>query len=407
MLRWPEPMGTQVTCINAAVRDGALRCLSVAAALALSATLVACGEPRGPGTLPPFLCVTCQGDGDCGGNGNRCLDLADGTTACGTDCAAHACPAGFSCAAVAGGGRNCIPASGTCPLVSACAGGCAPGERCNEATRSCEAVTDAGAPDSARPHLLPWPTRDGEELDLGDLGALRFVATGDVRPAEANDPYPFATLQRTMQLMDQAQPRFGIFLGDYIYVYPDDYALATQQFGYFLDARAAFAPELYYLIGNHEASGANLEAYRALMCSSHYYALRGRTTKGSLKIVVLADNRWEANYQKPWAESMLAQATDYTIVAHHYPHTSPEEPTDGDLPAVLARHHVTLELAGHHHLYDRDGALITVGIAGGPLAPGQAYTGFVLVELQGDGRLKGTAVRADTGNAADVFYLAP
>jgi len=78
--------------------------------------LVAAGcDGSSPTALPPYLCQPCAIDADCGPAGNRCLDVGAGVVACGVDCSASACPAGFLCAGVTGGGRNCIPRDGVCP----------------------------------------------------------------------------------------------------------------------------------------------------------------------------------------------------------------------------------------------------------------------------------------------------
>jgi cardiolipin synthase A/B len=89
---------------------GHLACLVV---LLLVATGCGVESPR-DGALPPGLCASCAGDADCGGAGNRCLELGSGP-ACGVDCSSAACPADFLCADVTGGGRNCVPLTMQCP----------------------------------------------------------------------------------------------------------------------------------------------------------------------------------------------------------------------------------------------------------------------------------------------------
>jgi phosphatidylserine/phosphatidylglycerophosphate/cardiolipin synthase-like enzyme len=105
----------------------------------------ACGG--GSTSLPPFLCLQCGGDAECGGGANRCLDLGSGP-ACGVDCSSSSCPGGFVCAAITGGGRNCIPSSGTCPTVTPCNGGCQAGWWCDQATDTCVPLTDGGQVDT-------------------------------------------------------------------------------------------------------------------------------------------------------------------------------------------------------------------------------------------------------------------
>jgi len=380
-------------------------CARMIVVAATSGLLLACSS-GGPSTLPPYLCQACASDADCGGAGNRCLDLAGGVAACGTDCTAAACPAGFLCAEVAGGGRNCIPQSGQCAGLSACPGGCAAGERCDYTTGSCLAAADAGV-DAAPPHVGPWPSVDGDELDLGTVDRFSFTAVGDCQPAVANGTYPVGVITRIMQQMNARAPTFGVFLGDSMDVYPDNYEIAVAELVQFLDARRSFAPEMYYVLGNHEKYGENLEAYRAVMTPVFYYSLRAQTPQGSVKLIVLADTRWEPSYQKPWAVAQLGRATTYTFVAHHYPSTSPDDQTNGDEPATLARYPITLELAGHHHRYDVNGRVVTVGIGGAPLAAADQHYGYVNVELRADGQVVGTAYREDTGGVMDTFTLSP
>jgi predicted phosphodiesterase len=381
-----------------------------AARVALVLVVLAGASGCGTSTtsLPAFLCKACSSDADCGNPANRCLDLSGGGVACGTDCSASSCPAGYLCASVTGGGRNCIPSSGQCPTAGPCNGGCANGWSCDQANNVCVPPGDAGAPPDGPPaHVGPWPQQDGDVLDLGDLGMLRFTVAGDTRPTDPGGAYPIATITHIMQLMDEKQPSFGVFLGDYIYVSPANYTQAAQQMSWFLGARANFRPELYYVLGNHEAYNGNADAYHALMTNANYYALFGQTAKGSVKLIVLADTRWEPNYQKPFVLAQLAKPTTYTFVVHHYPTYASSDPSDGDIKATLAGQPITLELAGHYHLYEQRNRVITVGNGGAPLADSSDFFGFLVVELQADGSVTGTAIREDTGLPVDTFTVSP
>ena len=126
-------------------------------ALALLAGLAGCGGSKSG--LPPFLCLACGTDADCGGGGNRCLDLGSGA-ACGVDCSASSCPSGFVCAGITGGGSNCVPSSGSCPAVQPCNGGCKAGYTCDQASDTCVAIPDGGPPqqDSAPAQLDASPS---------------------------------------------------------------------------------------------------------------------------------------------------------------------------------------------------------------------------------------------------------
>jgi hypothetical protein len=88
------------------------------------------------------LCQPCQGDGDCGAPGDRCLALDAGAGFCGRDCAADnlhgfpagACPAGYGCEDRGADGRQCVPESGSCTCRRADDG----------ATRGCLVRNDHG-----------------------------------------------------------------------------------------------------------------------------------------------------------------------------------------------------------------------------------------------------------------------
>jgi hypothetical protein len=388
----------------------AARFAVVLLALVIGSTAPGCGGNTPATPLPEFLCKPCSSDADCGGSANRCLDQPGGGVACGTDCSSVSCPAGYLCASVAGGGRNCIPGGGLCPALGPCNGGCADGWRCDEASNSCLPPGDAGVtPDGPPAHVGPWPQQDGDVVDLGDVGMLRFTVAGDVRPADPGGAYPTTIITKIMQQMDAKQPAFGVFLGDYIFVSPSNTVQANQQFGYFLGARRSFGPEMYYVLGNHEAYNENLDAFHRLLTTANYYALVGQTAKGSMKIIVIADNRWEPNYQKKFVQAQLAKPTTYTFVVHHYPSyaSASWEPSNGDVRATLANQNITLELAGHYHLYDQRNRVVTVGNGGAPLASSSDFYGFLLVELQANGSVLGTAIRQDTGLPVDSFTVTP
>ncbi|MCC6625702.1 MAG: hypothetical protein IT385_30990 [Deltaproteobacteria bacterium] len=67
------------------------------------------------------LCSPCNDDGDCYGDGSRCLGVSatDPRTFCARDCSGEgettsACPAGYACEAVAGGRAQCLPLTDSC-----------------------------------------------------------------------------------------------------------------------------------------------------------------------------------------------------------------------------------------------------------------------------------------------------
>jgi len=62
------------------------------------------------------ICSPCTDDRQCGGPRDLCLPLfgQPGAYACGRDCSARECPAGFTCQ-MFGEGQQCVPDEGLCP----------------------------------------------------------------------------------------------------------------------------------------------------------------------------------------------------------------------------------------------------------------------------------------------------
>lgn len=76
---------------------------------------------RHPYANDDALCGACVTDADCGGEGNRCVTLADGEKACTFECTADdGCPAGFVCQAAQTGGwirtQVCVSTQATCEV---------------------------------------------------------------------------------------------------------------------------------------------------------------------------------------------------------------------------------------------------------------------------------------------------
>lgn len=66
------------------------------------------------------LCEPCQHAEECGGEKDTCVTFTQGTVQssyCGLDCSAgsNVCPAGYECATLQGGGKQCVPLSRKCP----------------------------------------------------------------------------------------------------------------------------------------------------------------------------------------------------------------------------------------------------------------------------------------------------
>jgi cardiolipin synthase len=129
------------------------------------------GSPAA-GDLPPYLCAACASDADCGGPGNRCLDLGSGA-ACGVECGGAACPAGYLCAQVTGGGRNCVPETMQCPVAAppapATDGGADGAPEPVEPDGGSPTACEATSPRSVAPAVFALPDA-GEQPFLETLG---------------------------------------------------------------------------------------------------------------------------------------------------------------------------------------------------------------------------------------------
>ena len=87
------------------------------------------------------LCQPCETHDDCGGPDDYCLRNNDtGEVFCATQCQGGACPDGFSCMHISGGGIDadqCVPTSGSCastPVPTGCDPACGSGETCQNGT---------------------------------------------------------------------------------------------------------------------------------------------------------------------------------------------------------------------------------------------------------------------------------
>ena len=83
----------------------------------------------GAGCLPlsTTLCQPCVADADCLIPGDLCVDMEDGTKACGRDCSETSlqgteCPGGYSCQSVGETAMQCLPQGGSCDCLPQTAG---------------------------------------------------------------------------------------------------------------------------------------------------------------------------------------------------------------------------------------------------------------------------------------------
>ncbi len=250
---------------------------------------------------------------------------------------------------------------------------------------------------------------------------LRFAVFGDVRPAQIDDTagYPRAVVRGLFATIAARAPDFVVGTGDYMFASPKNAVAVDAQLDQLLDAERAFAGPVYHALGNHECTGAtasncpravetaNMRAFMARLVppgtATPYYRVDVDTGRGAAKLVFVAANAWSAA-QAGWLERALADATAYTFVVRHEPPSSTEPRGVAESEAIIARHPLTLALAGHEHRYRRiDARHVISGNGGAPLSAGRF--GFVLVELDGDGNVVVSEIDAATGEPSDTFTI--
>lgn len=259
------------------------------------------------------------------------------------------------------------------------------------------AFGDAGTPAEVDDSVL----RQGITRDR-----LRFVAVGDTRPETSGGAYPTDVALRLFASMNQRDVDFGVFLGDYVYVFPDDYARAKAQMSMFKTARRNFGKPIAYVLGNHEAFGGNLVAYQELFSSQLFYRFSVQTGRGEAKFVVVADNHWGAQ-QETWLRQELSRTTATTFVLRHYAmnETSGQRPL---IAAVIREYPVSIVLSGHNHKYEHavGSREVIIGTGGAPLVTGARF-GYLTVEQREDGKLALTRWDLTAGAPVDSDLLTP
>ena len=273
---------------------------------------------------------------------------------------------------------------------------------------------DGGRGPDAPLSELPRPEHDGDRLWLGRLPGLKLAAFGDSRPEEPGGPYPTALVAGIFAGAgapdaDDGPPDLLLFLGDTMYVAPSRYAPARAQLREFLTARAAFPGPAYFAVGNHEGWGENLQAFRDAVQPAIYFELDADTDAGEAKIVVVADNPFEAR-QEAWLRAALARPTAITIVARHYPMINAEY-RNAEIAAIIAAASPDLVLSGHTHGY-RHPALrqVVSGTGGAPRSLPDDFFGWARVSLGARGGFHVRVHRADRadrteGPLADAFEI--
>jgi predicted phosphodiesterase len=241
---------------------------------------------------------------------------------------------------------------------------------------------------------------DGDEIDLGFRSPLLIGVLGDTRPATPDGPYPLATVTHIYEELARRGPDFVVALGDYVYVTPPDRPKAEAQLTLYRRARSAYPGSVFYVLGNHEAFGENLVAFRQQLSPALYYCLRGTTAAGSWRLVVVADDAW-TDVQEAWLLRLLARPAAYTFVARHHP-SQDASPRNRRILEILRAAEPTLLVDGHSHLYRRTGDReVTLGNAGAPLSAG--FYGYATVALGAEGRVTVRAYRESDDAEVDAF----
>ena len=284
-----------------------------------------------------------------------------------------------------------------CLLVMAVAAGCG----------------DPQAPVTADAYVaLDAPAHEGPGPGGGLLAELRFAVVGDTRPANLDDTagYPTTIVQQIFADVEAEapQPVFAVTTGDYMFASTSG-AEVGPQLDLYLNARASYTGFIYPAMGNHECNGytksncgpagndgqpPNYTQFMARMIEPigegrPYFIERFAATDGSwtAKFVFVAGNAWDKG-QATWLDLVLGEPTTYTFVVRHEPPESNTAPGVDPSQAIMAKHPLTMLIAGHTHTYRHVPAYreIIVGNGGAPLTSGTNF-GYVIVARQPDGTL--------------------
>lgn len=263
-------------------------------------------------------------------------------------------------------------------------------------------------------------TTEGGAVDL-----LDFLITGDTRPpfCELAGQYPREIIQKEVAAMARLPAQLALDTGDHMNACAQIASSANTQMGYYVDAVKAYPNPFFMTMGNHEcdlltdcnstlgAIDVNLKAFRAALAQvSHKtdvnYSVDIATRLGLARLVFVADN-FAGSGPSAWLEATLAEAdakAAYTFVIKHHPMTGSRQG-----PAwshdIVARHQITLFIAGHDHKYAHDttafgGRSVICGLGGASASD----TGFCRAQQVADGRVAFTRYDID-GNALDTWSV--
>jgi predicted phosphodiesterase len=131
---------------------------------------------------------------------------------------------------------------------------------------------------------------------------------------------------------------------------------------------------------------------------------RGEST-WTAKLAIVACNAWDAA-QARWLDDALAEATTYTFVVRHQSSYAVDQTPCAASAAIIARHPLTLLVAGHTHAYYHAAKHreIVVGNGGAPLTSSTNY-GYAIISRQPDGAIAVTAYDYASNAAIDAFAI--
>jgi hypothetical protein len=262
------------------------------------------------------------------------------------------------------------------------------------------------------------------------LTELAFGIVGDTRPPSKDDlqSYPTSIITKIWQDVAAEVPSlpFVLTTGDYVFASPNGTS-AAPQFDLYLGARAAFSGQVFAALGNHECTGftasncgpgskdgapVNYTTFldkmvKPLGVDVPWYRVQYAAQDGSwtAKVVVIAANAWNPQ-QESWLEAALTEPTTYTFVVRHESSFAQNAPGVAPSQAIVARHPLTMLIAGHTHTYEhhQGSREVIVGHGGAPLTSSVNY-GYVVARRQADASVRFTAYDYQSHAVVDTFAV--
>jgi hypothetical protein len=370
----------------------------------------ACGDGR----TKNALCAFCDNDAQCGGN--PCFEDVSGQRYCGRPCGD--CPAGFSCLTVSGTSmlaNTCFPDTEFCEP---------PVEGDGDAGTDPPPVDDGGRSPGIIVAGPVGPTG-------GSVARLHFGITGDTRPARCGSAYPQAIIDNIFTQLAQKGVDFVVDQGDHIFncgFGEGSLAGAEGQMARYVAAAKLVGRTVFMTMGNHECTGSGTALCNIFMYGSNpnytafmdalrpvadkpYYRFDVTTQTGLAAFIIIADDVWDAA-EEAWLEAQLTDADQkakYVFVSKHHPDRNTDHPEFQQIYNQVRRHHYTLFLTGHSHLYRRqsnDPRALVIGTGGAPLSSG-SFWGYGTVTQGADDRITVTIYDQSTGMVRDNFTVTP